>query len=411
MSEQQFERLLETTGLQRAEVRIRDDIDWSQYLKAGVIVKLSVHTCQWATATTLDDLGIRAESEAERKAIEETQILGYDYILPKRLYQQQQKIRNEGTSLLESRKYSLPTSWGRFIPEQAFREWARGNEEIRQKYVRFAEYLRDNWDDLVREQRDYFIVRGRANYRRLKGIGVDMQIPPGMNEEDAISWWASRFAQRKMAKLQPRDLAFANHRYEWTTEYVPIDQAVASVVDEMLANENPMVRDVARTLAEQQKQGPTQLAEELTGALRTRVYNVVTDCLTALKKNNGDLPGNSVAQLNRLVDEINRIKFWPDGELEQRTEELRQLIAIPGDQRDDGDVKQILLELGRETRHYLLEIDRPPERSAADLGIPDELTLLAEYRERGYADLLVDTAPIPLPTERGRDAGPQSLAV
>lgn len=408
MSEQ-FEQVLEQTGLQRAEVRIRDDIDWGQYLQAGVIVKLSVHTCQWATVTTLADMGIQPQDEAERKAIEATQILGYDYILPKRYYERQQKLRNKGTSLLENRLYSLPTAWGRFIPAKAFRTWSRLNEEIRQEYDRFAADVRDNWDELVREQRDEFIIRGRANYRRLKGIGVAMEIPDGMSEDDAIGWWATRFAQRKLSKLQPRDVAFAAHRYEWSTEYVPIDQAVASVIDEMLKNDDPMVRDVARTMALSQKRGPVQLAEELTGALRTRVYDVVADMLAAITRNNGDLPGNSVAQFRRLIDQIGNLKFWPDDELDGRIEELRQLVNIPGDQRNDGEVKQILQELGRETRHYLLEIDRPPERSLVEYGIPDEITLLAEYRERGYADLLVPEQPIDLEAQR-REA-PESLAV
>jgi hypothetical protein len=196
--------------------------------------------------------------------------------------------------------------------------------------------------------------------------------------------------------------------WEWSCEVVPIDGSVTSTIQAWLNSDDPMMRDRAKTIQQQQAGGLDQLAADLTGELRTRVYNVVLDCLAAIRKSNNELPRNSTSQLRRLFEEVQRMKFWPDAELDEKIAELRSLVDVDPDARSDADVKRVLEELGRETRAYLLEIDRPVARSAADLGISDQPIDMGERRERTAQALGLDGE---IDMGQTRRDGPDSLAV
>jgi len=376
--DREVEALLAATGIERDRLRVRE-VDWSVYLQAGVLVKLSIHTCISASATTLEDLGIRPQSEEEKKAIERTQVVGgYVSLIPVDRMKALSSLKGKGRTNLEKFRFDL--EWGDFVPQRAYASFAEENERLRAAYLRAADKLVEDWEDLKRQTQDDLFIRGGANYDRLRAAGV--AIADGRTE------YANAFVKRKLARLQRPEIARKKFTWDTSLEYLPLGTSLEAGLKQMLESNDPMLRDLARSAERKVAGGLDDLAKGLVGQIRGLVYNVTLDCLTAMKEAKGELPRNSTSQIKRMFDAVDRLQFWPDAELEDRLKALKDLVETAPDYRDDGEVQMVLRKLGTEMRTYLLEIDSElVERSGAEFGIPDRLLDLGDAAQRGTGEL------------------------
>lgn len=378
------EQVAESLGEDVKRVSLRD-VDWSVYAQEGVLVKISVGLCNWVNKMSLEDWGIVCDSEEERKAYERTCAFGSRYILPREVIDPIVAIQGKGRAAVE--RYSLPTAAGHFMPKKLYAAWRAENDRLREAFMAGAADLEANWETYVAQMDEDFMTVTRRNHRALTAQGI-------MLELSAEEYGRQALAKSKR-RIQSKEAAIAAFRWEWQTTGLPFDPAAEGLFKAAKASGDVLTADLNRTRMEQEGGGLQVLVADLTSQIRGRVYDVVVDCLTALRKGGGKLPAASTTQIRKLVETVETMQFWPDSELDERLEQIRGLVAVPVESRSSDAITGALTALGIEMRSYLLEIDRPPKRSGATLGIPDSRRDLAAARRRKSQRLdLTTVAPV-----------------
>jgi hypothetical protein len=136
---------------------------------------------------------------------------------------------------------------------------------------------------------------------------------------------------------------------------------------------------------------------DLQSQIQEEVYTVAVNALEAIEGGKGRLPGNSVRGLKTLVETVQRLRFWDDPDMDARLAQLAQMTDVPAKRRDDVQLRAALTGLGAQARLVLVELDRAPERSARDLGIPDDGEQLAQLARAPRSARSLDDAQPELP--------------
>lgn len=358
-------------------------VNWSVYAQEGVLVKVSIGLCNWVNKMGLADWGIVTESEEEKAVYERTCAFGSRYILPKDVIDPIVAIGGRGRSAVE--RYALPTTWGHFVPKKLYAAWRAENDALRAEFFKGMQDLADNWDAYVAQMDADYMTVARRNYRALVAQGVKLE---GSPEE-----YAAVALARSKRRIQSKEAALAAFRWEWTTTGLPFDPEAEGGFQRAMARGDLVQADLYRTAAQQEAGGLQTLIADLTGQIRGRVYEVVVDVLSALRKNGGKLPPASTGQLRKLIETVEQMMFWPDAELTERLATVRELVGATGEARSNEQIQAVVTGLGVEMRSYLLSIDRPPKRSAAEFGIPDDRRGLAAARRRKAITAPIIAAP------------------
>jgi hypothetical protein len=399
--------LAETLGEDRRRVSLRE-VDWSIYAEQGVLVRVSIGLCNWATKMRLEDWGIVTDTEEERKAYERTCSFGYRNTLPREgVIDPLVAIAGRGRALVE--RFSFPTGIGkepgaaaaRFMPIRLYARWRAENDKLRDEFMTLRDDLEANWDTYVAQMDEDYLSIARRNYRLLIGQGVQLE---GTAED-----YARLALERSKRRTQSKEAALAAFRWEWRTTGLPFEAGAEKAYRSALASGDVLNADLNKTRMEKDGGGLASLVADLTEQVRGKVYDVVVDCLTALRKNGGKMPPASTGQVRKLIETVQEMMFWPDSELEERLDQIRGLVDVPAESRSGEQITTALTALGVEMRSYLLEINRPPKRSAAGLGIPDSRKDLGAMKRRKEHRLDLSSAPIvetPAPVKRARKARP-----
>lgn len=394
--------LAERLGEDASKIRVRDP-RWASMLQAGVIVSLSVGRWRATSKLTLADLGVDQGTAEERKAREKIINLGSRLLMPRDWVEKLEKLESKGRYALEY--FALRTFWGRFVHESRYQEWAERNAALREEYLGQAEEMAQRWDVMVEAMTQAYREVGQSAYRRLQQAGVEM---PGRSE------WVNRYVRRAIGQIVSADEFRRSVYWSHDAEYLPLaasmaeDQARAAVIRAEaetkieIARLTAMEQDVLLTKARKASNDLETAVADVQADLNARVFEAVTDVLEALKKgDNAKLGRNSTKQLLKMVETVQRLKFWPDASLDGLIAEVGRLVAIPSDKRPTADVKKALRQLGAQTKLVLTELDRPPTRSSKKAGIPDDLVALekmATGRRRsgqGFAEVQVDIEEMP----------------
>jgi hypothetical protein len=376
------EGLAASLGEDVKRVTLRE-VDWSALAQEGVLVKISVGLCNWATKMRLEDWGIVTESDEEAKAYERTCSFGYRNLLPRDVIDPIVGIGGQGRAAVE--RYSFPTPWGHFMPKRLYAAWRVENDKLMARFFEGKRDLEENWDTYVAAMdRDYLTV-ARRNYKLLQGQGIALS---GDAEE-----YARLALERSKRRVQSKEQALAAFRWEWSTTGIGFADVASREAERALSRGDVLAADLATTQARTSPNRVADLMNELTGQIRGRVYDVVVDCLTALRKNGGKLPPASTGQMRNLVTEVSKMMFWPDAELEDRLATLNGLLGVPSESRSQEQIAGALTALGVEMRSYLLEIGKPVKRSGAEFGIPDDRRALAAARRRKPQAINLEPTP------------------
>lgn len=376
-------------GEREARVRL---LDWSRLAQEGAIVKLHITRWRAQSRLTLVDLGIVTRDKAEADAWGKLLNLGSRLLLPRRVVERLDNLDNLARGAL--RECSLETAWGRFVPRQRYADWSARNGALEAQYRAFAREVAEQWPSLIEE------VRG--DYLRLAQINYDRLVAAGARLTDGRADWIVRFVQGAVAQTVTAEAFLASLSYDWDTEYVPLRMGGGDTPEQQQAIRDALEADIRRTDTRRAAESLERFVSDVQADVRERVYEATVDVLGALKKGKGSLPRNSTRQLKHLVDQVARLKFWPDDELDKGLAEIARLVAIPSEKRPAKDLRVTLRKLGSESRLVLLELDRAPARSGRAAGIPDEPAELAKIARRSARDGAFD-APAPIaPRTNGR---------
>ena len=129
--------------------------------------------------------------------------------------------------------------------------------------------------------------------------------------------------------------------------------------------------DVLAQARQQKQELVTSFMRDVQGELRERVYGVVLDALSAIRKGQR-WNSRSATQLRNLVETVQSLNFWNDEQIEAQVASIRKLLDTPASERSVEDIQSVLQEIGAEARLALIELDRTPRRSGREVGVPDE---------------------------------------
>jgi hypothetical protein len=368
-------------------------------LRRGVTVDLQITRWRGKAKLTAEDLGLSAQEEAERRVVDAWVELGEKRLIRREATNRLAAIESEARVWL--RQCSYPTIWGHFVPETGYARWKERNERYRRSYLDTAEQIGEQWDDMLADLRLSYGLLARQAWRRLAQAGADV---------GAEQIWVEQFVDRTMGLLPTRDGFLASVSFQVDLGYVPIPADLDELIEELersvadgAGTASEMRRDLLRATKRRRDELLERFSADVQAAFATMAYEIAVNILEAIKRNDGKLPGASAVQLRGLVEQVRAMQWWDDAALEEQIARIERQLDMAGPRRSLDEVRDALQEIGREARYRLLVLDRRPERSGRDVGIPDDLTLLAERRERRTRPL--DVEPVTPAMGRGRRSG------
>lgn len=393
---------------------------WLELLKEGVVVK--VHMGRWRARTSLgfDDLGLHLNGEA--KLYDDLIVLGSKLLLDKET--EKALVSIESQARQTPGKYGFETSFGVFIPATAYQPFMAEMEALKARWFERADYLAANYASVIEPHLDKFSEAARVAYRRANrlqaGIDLDYRYLP----EDQ---YVDRFMTRIRSLIPTPDSIRRSFTFEVELTFVPLPSMIAAdeaeadrvrveaIMDrEALEGErkrqamiDAMNEDVLRQAREQKEKLVTGFVADVAGQLRSLVYEALSDVQRSLDRN-GKLHSRSVVQVRNLVEQLERLNFIGDRDIEQAIARMRQIVDQPAEQRELADVSATIRELRAMTRRQLAALGQESRIARTDYGrlVTPQLDVQPASRVNGSngtgkAEILV---PV-LDRANGRSAG------
>ena len=431
------------------------NVDWAKVLQSGHLISLTIGRWRAETKMSLEDFGLEPKDERERKAWDAViKSLGSRRLLPAEVTTEHDKLENAARALLE--RYTQPTFMGRFFiagkadPERGreegwrYVEWKSVNDKLRDRYFELRDQLNEKFDEYLDAMRAQVAIIGYENYGRLLAAGAEL---PDDREE-----WVKRFVQKAMARVPSKDAVYNSFVFETRLQRVKLAAAMAEdqaragqiildrealqaemaaknaaswkaseiaraeanaarlVADEEARLQIEMARaksQMERDLLEQEfknvRKDLKQFLTDVVADLHSRVYEVCVDVLEALKRNDGDMPTRSVVELRNLVKALDELNVTDLPSIMQQTSLIRLLLRTHSDERLSAHTTGVLEEIGTQARLMLLQVGRPPKRSAREVGIPDTVAEIEFVRRaRREAAPAVEAQALPDVSRHGR---------
>jgi hypothetical protein len=376
--------------------------------------------------------------------------LGHKYLLPRADLKALDSVESSARKWLE--KNAFRTHWGFFVPVTTYAEWKAGNEDFCRQYLAIRDRLAADFAGTVERQLARYRVAARAAYRRLRRL--DPEAVAEIGEGDFVS----RFVERISRQIPSADEFYGSFYFAVEIQYVPLpsllaeEQAEADRVhaqtradaeqldlDLRLERERTwaegeklraevdaargaaewkeqLMREMHRDVMEQARQQKEQVVDsflrDVVAQLRTLVYESATDVLASLQKN-GRLHSRSVVQLRNLVEQVERLNFAGDADLDAMLAGVRMQLDLAAEDRSVREVERVLRDVAVVTRSTLIGLGEQP-RSARSLGVPDQPAPELVRTARGRLSLGEGAQALPLPgmgTPRRARTALQAVAV
>ncbi len=375
--------------------------DWSKLAQEGAIVKMHVGRWRGKATLTMRDIGLVNDDAEANAAMAKLVQLGSRLLLPRRVVDELMRLETLSRNTL--RRFSIQTLWGFFVPRKAYAAWAEENERVRQRYLSYARWVADEWDGLTREVYDGYVALGWQNYRRLRDAGV-------IGNDVERDEWVKNFAQRATSITPTAGGFLATVSYDWEVGYVPFTSGQGELPGEAI---DAMDRDIRATLARKASEDIGRFVADIQAGIRERVLEVAEMGLARLK-DKGALGRGASTALNNLIEQVERLKFWPDENLDAKLREIAELMEVRADKRENGTLAVVLRQLSEESRLILKDLDRPAERGLDDRAFSvGELDLAPRAKRddsRRMAERAIDMLGDILDADPERDALDRDIA-
>lgn len=399
--DQQRTELARILGVDAAALKTHQ-ANWLNLMREGVIVKL--HIRRWRAKARLDlaDLGLPQEAG---DCIGDLLNLGDKRLLPQDLAKRLEAIDTAGRKALARAGYE--TYWGTFIPATAFAAWQAQNAEHKARYLAARDEILADYDSIVCALTDSYRGAARAAYRRANALSPGTMTRQDLRDEIVFM---DAFAARIRSLIPSARDIYDSFAWEEELGYIPLpsllaaDQAEAArlraeaertrVAAELERNDlwrEVAIRDEAdrarrRALAAMNEQVVAEARrrkEQLVGGflndlvvqLRSAVYSAVTDILATMERHDGQLHPRSVVQLRNLAEQVQRLNFFGDGEIDTMLAQVRSAFAQRAELRNAADIQARLNDIAVVTRASLLDLGQEPRgsRLVADVPTAEEI--------------------------------------
>ncbi|HEY5271339.1 MAG TPA: hypothetical protein VII97_13465 [Anaerolineales bacterium] len=407
-------------------VRVLDN-KWLKKMTEGVIITLHISRWRAKARLTNEDLGLPPVDKDEEKVLEELLLLGEKFLLPAKYVREMESAESAGRKYLARVAYE--TAYGPFVPFTEYAEVRAELNKYREHFWAVCSNIVENLDNITEEHLATCADAARQAYRRLSKLTPRFKSSDNYIDENGF---VTKFLDNITAMIPGKDYLRASFSFDINVSFIPLpsliakDMAEATRLQAEAGAEQERIRaegrvEVARISAEEERiRAQRQLEsmkeqeafsveeaalrererkleemnrdvlaqarkqkEEMIGGfmkdlliqLRGMVYETTTDILASIEKNTLIHP-RSVAQLNNLVGQIDKLNFFGDEEVTAMINMVRSQFANLGKgegvekERSVADIQRSLRNVAILTRSSLVDLGETP-RSARSLGVPD----------------------------------------
>ena len=344
---------------------------WLHLMREGVLVRL--HIGRWRARTSLSwrDLGLNPGQGEEEQVLNELLELGHKLLLPRADVRALDSLDSSARKWLE--KNAFRTYWGFFVPVTAYVAWKAKNVEFCRHYLEVRDRLATHYDETVARVLAKYHLAARAAYRRLRALHPEAVREVGEGE------FAARFAGEVSRHIPSQETFYDSFYFDVELEYVPLpsllaeEQAEAERIraearaeqERAWAEEEKVRAEVvaARSAAEWKEHLMRQMHQEVVeqarrkkeqavdgflrdvvAQMRALVYQAATDVLAALRKN-GHLHPRSVVQLRNLVEQVERLNFAGDADLDAMIAGVQVQLDLAAEDRSVREIEAVLQDV------------------------------------------------------------------
>jgi hypothetical protein len=286
--------------------------DWAlSLMDKGVIVKLYIS--RWRGVAQLDpnQFGLKFNNDSV-SFMKDYIVFGYERLLPSKIKKEIDAI--DIKARLTLKEYSFETLWGRFVPFIAFEHWEKENDIIREKYLKIAKSIYDNYDDIINTIKE--------EYRQM---AIDSWVRLYPNHGNPTESFIENYVSKIIEKIPLKNDLYTSFKYE--TTYFTIPTSLINKIN--VSKEDDGIQDrIKKKISEEYLKRKQELIDgflqETVIYLRENISNTCEDIISLINKNTKNNSINKT-QLNRIrgmIMKINIFNFYDDYEIKSLLSEL-----------------------------------------------------------------------------------------
>lgn len=356
------------------------DVDWSVFLQEGVIVTLTIKRYRGVTSVDFSELGIDDSSDAQLKSFLGEYIQpGQKRLIPPEIEGQLKSIETTARQNLKDRSFdcSAFASSGKFVPKSMYPEFKAANEELADRFYAIRDEFAENYDTIIGQvRRDYKVLaenlymqshpdakKPSAKYVNTFVDKIVAQIPSA--DEIVASFEYSTVLQRipdyllrviskknnideKVMRIaatnQPKD-DLATRKRAAAGRAAGMDTADAAIMPDDDEAIDEIERDIRESISTQSEGMVSDFVTEILMRLRTMAYEGSSSIIQSIDKNEGKLVGRASIKAHSMIDDLRKMNFYGDTELEEMVSKLEVALGSDKSDRDVSEVKQAAMEL------------------------------------------------------------------
>ena len=382
------------------------DVDWSVFLQEGVIVTLTIKRYRGVTSVDFSELGIDDSSDIALKSFLSEYIQpGQKRLIPPEIEGQLKSIETTARNNLKERSFdcSAFASQGKFVPKSMYPEFKATNEELADRFYAIRDEFADNYDNIVAQVRkDYKVLaenlymqshpdakKPSAKYVKAFVDKIIEQIPS--SDEIVASFEYSTVLQRipdyllrviskknsideKVMRIaatnQPKTTPNASRKQAVAGHAAGMDTADAAIMPDDDEAIDEIERDIRESISTQSEGMVSDFVTEILIRLRTMAYEGSSSIIASIDKNNGKLVGRASIKAHSLVDDLRKMNFYGDAELEEMVAQLEEALGTGKEERDVVQVKQAAADLQAWSESSMDEIHASTVSRKASATVP-----------------------------------------
>ena len=385
------------------------DVDWSVFLQEGVIVTLTIKRYRGVTTVDFSELGIDDSSDTALKSFLSEYIQpGQKRLIPPEIEGQLKSIETTARNNLKERSFdcSAFASQGKFVPKSMYPEFKATNEELADRFYAIRDEFADNYDTIVAQVRkDYKVLaenlymqshpdakKPSAKYVKAFVDKIIEQIPS--SDEIVASFEYSTVLQRipdyllrviskknnidekvmRIAASNQGTAVNASRKKAAAGHAVGMDTADAAIMPDDDEAIDEIERDIRESISTQSEGMVSDFVTEILMRLRTMAYEGSSSIIASIDKNNGKLVGRASIKAHSLVDDLRKMNFYGDAELEEMVSQLEEALGSDKSERDVIQVKQAVADLQAWSESSMDEIHASAVSRKAAVPSPSKTT-------------------------------------
>lgn len=344
-------------------------VDWSVFLEEGVIVTLTIKYYRGTTSIDFSELGIDDASDAKlQEFLGEYITPGTKCLIPPEIKGQLKSIETTARQNLKEHSFdcSAFASNGKFVPKSMYNEFKAVNEELRDRFYTIRDEFADNYDRIIEHVRkDYKVLAANLymkSHPQAKRIGTR---------------WVNTFVDKIIEQIATPEEIVASFEFSTKLDRIPpyilnviskknnIDEKVMRIATsnqpQSLKKSNPaemdeIERDIQESIADQAQMQTEDFLSDIVMKTRTNAIEGADAVIKSIDKNNGKLMGRASVKAHSLIDELRKMNFYGDEELEKKVAALEEALGPDKKERDVSAVKTAAEDLRDWSQDSLEEI-------------------------------------------------------